>query len=138
MTSRPAWWRCSQGMRRAIFVATVSMPLASCVSGPVSSLFDRTHKVWDEIGRPPEDLPTPNGFTVTPAQAYAIVVGDRLQKFHWSIYADRTGYFLARENPLLVMTSTYARKYGTQLDGTTGKCLKGCIGVLAETSTENR
>jgi hypothetical protein len=98
--------------------------LAGCVVSPFASLMDGTRQIWDEYGPPPESLPAPSGFKITPSEAYRIVAGRDRQKFGLYIYADRTHYYLAPHVPLQIPTSGYARMYGVQVDGKTGACFK--------------
>jgi hypothetical protein len=116
---------------RTLTIAALTLTLSGCIISPFSSLADETHQIWDEVGPPPVDLASPKGFRVTPAQAHSAVTRGLPQKYAWYIYADKTSYFLVEHAPLLVPTSGYARKYGVQLDGTTGACKKRCRGALA-------
>ena len=119
LTSEPAM------KRRTAFVVALLLALAGCVA-PLASLGDDTRRLWDQTKPPSETVAAPDGFTVTPAQAYAVVTGGRPQKFAWYIYADSTSYYLVEHAPLLAPTSGYARKYGVQIDGRSGACLKRC------------
>jgi hypothetical protein len=101
------------------------------VVAPFQSINDHTHQLWDEYEEPPSSLAAPEGFTITPAQAYQIVTHGDPQKFAWYVYADQTNYYLVKHAPLLIPTSGYARKYGAQVDGRSGLCLQRCPGQNA-------
>jgi hypothetical protein len=80
--------------------------------------------VWMQPSAPPADLPTPAGFTVSPAQAYSIVWDSRRLslKHVWHIYADSQYYYVhdafLRDSPRLALT------VGVRVDGQTGKIVQ--------------
>ena len=85
---------------------------------------DGTRKIWGEWGPPPAALAAPSGFSVTPAEAYQIATRGEELRFALYIYADRTHYYFAPHAAMRLTTSGYARRYGLQVDGTTGACPK--------------
>ena len=117
-------------MVRAISILASIATLSGCVTKPFSSLTDRTRQVWDGVGSPPATLAAPNGFRITPAEAYQIITGGKPQKFSLYIYADRTHYYFAPHAPLKIPTSGYARSYGVTVDGMTGVCTRCGSGSL--------
>lgn len=97
---------------------------AMCLSGTgcmsVLSCFDAVHPVWTEDSRAPIDLPPPEGFTVTPAEAEAIVVQSRrlCLKHIWHVYADAECYFV--HDAFFFSNSARAARQGVRVHGKTG------------------
>jgi hypothetical protein len=109
--------------RIALLVAAIAM-LFGCGIRPITSLTDGTRKVWGQWGPPPATLAAPNGFKVTPTEAYQIATGGEELRFALYIFADRTHYYFAPHAALRITTSGYARRYGLRVDGMTGECVK--------------
>jgi hypothetical protein len=105
-----------------ILIISIFLLIGGCATGPIESLYDGTEFITKS--HPIENLnsaATPNGFEISPSEAYRLVTRDIEQKFSWSIYADKKNYFLVQNAPLLITTSANARMYGVRVNGFTGK-----------------
>ena len=78
-------------------------------------------EVWTKKGWPPTDSPTPNGFKVTPEQAYRIVAKSKKLslKHRWICFRDDTRYYIADVFGKSGTAKT-AAKYGVKVNASSG------------------
>lgn len=97
----------------------VALLLAFCLLGcaPIQDI----HPVWTKPSTPPLDMPAPEGFTITPAQAYSVVWDARALslKHNWDIYSDSRYYYVL--DTFLGSGPQRAFKQGIRVDGRTGE-----------------
>ena len=104
------------------FVIVFLLLVCGCATGPIESIHDGTELIAKTgPGEKLDLVATPNGFKISPSEAYKLVTKGELQKFSWSIYADKKNYYLVENAPLHITTSAYARMYGVRVNGFTGK-----------------
>jgi len=99
----------------------LTLTITSCAIAPIESYYDRTDFVASSHNSDLDSAETPDGFLISPSEAYKALELDMLQKFSWSIYADRKNYYLIQNSPLHFTTSSEARLYGRRVNGKTGK-----------------
>ena len=101
-------------MKKRLIAIGLAMALAGCMP-------DNVRLLWDKPG-PPDTLKTPEGFQVSPQQAYNKVLDApwKLSKKHiWHIYADETNYYIL--DSFLGSDPKKAIKTGVIVDGQTGE-----------------
>jgi len=79
-------------------------------------------EVWTKKGWPPEDYPTPNGFRISPFQAFrAVAQSKRLSlKHNWFCFRDSQFYYIADSFEKSISAKN-AVKHGIRIDGDTGQ-----------------
>lgn len=102
-------------------VLLFSLLLSGCVTAPIESFYDGTYFVAEIHSEDLKNAKTPQGFLISPAEAFSLLRLDPAQKYSWSIYADSKNYFLVENIPLVTTTSALARMYGRRVNGRTGK-----------------
>lgn len=84
------------------------------------------HSVWQGgiVPKPAATLPAPAGFSITPAQAHAIVWESRMLslKHHWHLYADTQYYYML--DTFLGDSPRKAYRVGVRIDGKPGEIAK--------------
>ena len=75
-------------------------------------------EIWNQPGWPPESMPAPAGFTVTPAEAYvAVADSKRLSLKHaWFCFRDESDYYIA-EAFGRTANAANARRHGIRVNG---------------------
>jgi len=106
-------------MYKAVSLWTAMLSLAACCGCQTPRLQSSdVHPVWTQSAPPPATLPAPNGFAITPLEAYQEVA---LHGQVWHVYADESNYYLLHvtsdSNGILAL------KKGTRLSGDTGLIL---------------
>lgn len=78
-------------------------------------------EVWTKQGWPPADAPAPNGFKVTPEEAYKIVAKSKKLslKHRWICFRDTQHYYIADAFGKSDTAKT-ALKYGIKVNGNSG------------------
>jgi hypothetical protein len=102
-----------------LFIVTLCLILPGCVMPSRDFL-----AVWTQQTAPPTDLPAPDGFAVTPSQAYSVVRDAHALslKHVWHIYADSQYYYV--HDIFLSDSPRRAFTQGVLIDGQTGEIVR--------------
>jgi hypothetical protein len=78
-------------------------------------------EVWTKQGWPPPETPTPNGFKVSPSEAFKVVAESKKLslKHRWICFRDDKHYYIADVFGKSADAKT-AAKYGVKVNGATG------------------
>jgi hypothetical protein len=106
-------------MRPSFIISLLCLLLTGC-----SSLEKEFRPVWTQAKWPPASQSAPEGFKVTPRQAFAIVGKShaRSLKHVWHLYADSRYYYV--HDTFLGDSPRRVFKQGVRIDGRTGEIVK--------------
>ena len=108
---------------RILFLLLVLLLGTGCISY-ISSCFDDIDPVWVEKTPPTENIEPPNGFKITPAEAYKIVLHTKpwmlSPKHVWHIYADSNYYYV---HDAFWGSNSSSASLGVKIDGQTGEII---------------
>ena len=106
-------------MRTLLSISIVCLVLVGCATAS-----REVRAVWTQPTSPPADLPSPSGFTVTPAQAVSVARESRALsvKHVWHVYAD-SGYYYVHDT-FLGDGPRRAFAQGVRIDGRTGEIVR--------------
>jgi len=93
----------------------------SCISNPNKEPEHMLIEVWTQPGWPPEDLPPPDTFKLSPNAAFAAAARSRKLslKHQWFCFRDDRYYYIADAFGRTVSAQA-ARRHGVCVDGQTG------------------
>lgn len=105
----------------ALIAAAIGTACSHTTSADPENATNQLVEVWIAEGHPPEQMPAPPGFTVTPSGAYGIVrASKRLSlKHNWACYQDGSNYYIYDTFGSAVSAKN-ARRYGVKINGVTG------------------
>ena len=105
----------------ALITAAIGTACSHTTSAAPENAPDRLVEVWIAEGHPPEQMPTPPGFKLTPSDAYDIVrASKRLSlKHNWACYRDGSNYYIYDTFGSAVSAKN-ARRHSVKINGVTG------------------
>ncbi len=110
-----------QAIARILASLTLSLGATSCAVSTNGKPQAMLIEVWKSASWPPAQMPAPEGFKVTPREAYrAVADSQKLSVKHkWSCYRDGSHYYIADTFGELAPTRT-AALHGIKVNGVSG------------------
>lgn len=100
-----------------IRIIILTFILCTCSSCTQQNKQPVVNNIWVEDAQVPKDLTTPEGFSISPHEAYQVVLNARRLslKHYWHIYADDSNYYIQD-----AFLGSRPVKGGVIVDGRTG------------------
>lgn len=107
-------------MQKLIAILLLCIGISACCATIPSDF----RSVWTQSGSPPENLPTPSGFSISPAEAFRIAQESRRLslKHVWHLYSDSDFYYI--HDTFLGDGSRRAFTQGLRINGRSGTIIQ--------------
>jgi|ERR1043166_1308041 hypothetical protein len=108
-------------LSRVLAVLALGSSAASCALSTNGKNHDMLIQVWKTAGWPPAEMPAPEGFKLTPRDAYRVVAESRKLslKHKWICFRDSHSYYIADTFGQSVRART-ATERGIRVNGISG------------------